>query len=136
MMLNPFPDLLVLGLLAPFILRVTLGLLFLMSGWRHATRERREGIASTLRVAWGSAGTFFIWYLAGIEILVGIALIFGFLTQIAALVGIIISAKMLFFRKRYPMIALQNVTHYVLVIAICVSLLLSGAGALAIDIPL
>ena len=120
MMLNPFPDLLVLGLLAPFILRVILGLLFLLSGWQHATRERREGIASTLRVAWGSTGTFFIWYLAGIEILVGIALIFGFLTQIAALIGIIISVKMLFFRKRYPMIVLHNVTHYVLVIAICV----------------
>jgi len=122
--------------MAPFVLRMALGVLFLIHGWQHLTRERRENIASGLRVAWGSVGTYFIWYLAGIEIIVGIAFIAGFLTQIAALIGIVIAIKMLVLKERYPMIVLQNVAYYVLIIVICVSLLLSGAGALAIDIPL
>lgn len=135
-MLNPFPDLLIFGLLAPLILRVALGIFFLAHGWQHMARERRESIASALRVSWGSLGTYFIWHLAGIEIIIGFAFLFGFLTQIAALIGIVIAIKLLLFRERYPMIALQSTTYYILVIAVCVSLLLSGAGALAIDIPL
>ena len=135
-MLNPFPDLLVLGLLAPFVLRLALGGFFLYSAWQHATHERREQIASQLRVAWGAVGTYFIWYLAFAEFVVAIMLFAGFLTQIAALFGIVIAVKLYLFRGRYPMIASQKGPHYLLVVAICISLLLSGAGAIAFDLPL
>ena len=135
-MLNPFPELLILGLLAPFILRVALGVLFLHAGWNHLSRERRAKAASKLRVAWGVLGTHFIWILGVVEVLVGLALLVGFFTQIAALVGVLIALKLLYLRKPHPVIASGSVECYILVIAICLSLLLSGAGALAIDIPL
>jgi len=135
-MLNPFPELLILGLLAPFILRLALGALFLRSAWQHATRERREQVASQLRVTWGATGAYFIWYLILAELVVGIMLLAGFLTQVAALIGIIVAVKLYLFRGRYPMIAPHYGSYYLLVIAVCISLLLSGAGAIAFDLPL
>ena len=135
-MLNPFPELLILGLLAPFLLRVALGALFLHAGWSHLSRENRAEAASKLRLEWGALGTYFIWIVGVAEVLAGLALLVGFLTQIAALVGVLIALKLLYIRKHYPVIASGSVEFYILVIAMCLSLLLSGAGALAIDIPL
>lgn len=66
----------------------------------------------------------------------GLALLIGFLTQVAALVGMCITLLLLYARKRYSVIAEESAACYVLIIAMCLSLLLSGAGAIAIDIPL
>lgn len=136
-MLNPFPELLVLSfILAPFMLRLALGGLFLYAGWQHLSREKRASAASALRVEWGALGTYFIWVLGIVEVLVGLGLLLGLLTQIAALVGGLIALKLLLFRKRYPVIASGSAQFYILAIAICLSLLISGAGGLAFDVPL
>ena len=135
-MLSVFPDLLFLDPLAPFFLRVTVGIIFLLMGYNHLTRERREGLASDLRLKWGATGTFFIWYLGIFEVITGLFLIIGFLTQIAAIVGGVITLKLLYGRKKYPKIAPQGSSFYIILFVICLSLLLTGAGAFAIDLPL
>jgi len=135
-MLTVFPGLLFLDPLAPFLLRVTVGIIFLFMGYNHLTRERREGIATDLRLKWGATGTFFIWYLGIFEIVVGLFLIAGFLTQIAAIVGGIIALKLLHGRKKYPKISPQSTSFYILLFVICLSFLVTGAGAFAIDLPL
>ena len=134
-MLNPFPDLLAYAILAPFMLRMVLGLAFLYAGYRNLTRERQEA-ASRFRVDWGPLGTFFIWKLGIAQLLVGLALIAGFLTQIAAIVGAVIGVYLFLFKSRYPMIAPRSKLYYVFVVVTSLSLLLTGAGAIAFDLPL
>lgn len=136
-MLNPFPDLLVLGLLAPFILRVALGVLFLASAWHHTKPDVRERLRRELAgFKLNVLGAQFPWYLAAAEAIIGGMLVVGFYTQIAALLGIVASVKFLFFKKRFPTLADHSPAYYMLVIAICASLMLSGAGAIAFDLPL
>jgi uncharacterized membrane protein YphA (DoxX/SURF4 family) len=135
-MLNPFPEILFLDPLAPFILRTAVGIIFLLIGYSHLTKERREGIASDLRLKWGATGTFFIWVIGIAEILSGLSLILGLLTQIGALVGGIISIKLLWLRKTYTKIAPHSSAFYTLLFIVCLSLLFTGAGAFAFDLPL
>ena len=71
-----------------------------------------------------------------IEIAVGTLLIVGFATQIAALLAAIMMGKALFFRSSYPEILRESRSFYLLALAVALSLLLMGAGALAFDIPL
>lgn len=135
-MLNPFPELLFLAVLGPFILRVTVGIFFLFRGYINLMREQREEMASTLRVDWGPLGTFFVWYLGILQVLVGLSFIFGYLVQIGAIIGFLIIIKLAYLKKKYPIIAPYSKALYLIVAAICVSLLVTGAGGLAFDLPL
>lgn len=134
-MLNIFPDLITYILFAPLLLRVVVGILFLSWGYHLFWREKYAETASTLRVDWGASGAFFIWYLAIAEVLLGLALIAGFFTQIAAIVGMIVSGKLYFLSVRYPVIAHAGKTAYLLIFVICLSLLFTGAGAFGVDMP-
>ncbi|MCH7529660.1 DoxX family membrane protein [Patescibacteria group bacterium] len=133
-MLNPFPDLLVLSLLAPFILRIVVGVILLKSGYARITSG---GTRSAIDIAnqWRASMFSPAWYLGAIEIIAGVFLIVGFLTQIAALVGGLIAIKAIA-RKGGLAGAVRTKAFYVLMLVICVSLLLTGAGALAFDLPL
>ncbi len=135
-MLNPFPDLLTYSLLAPFVLRVTLALILLSIAYMHLTKERLSGTASRLRTEMGGLGTYVIWYLGTIELIAGISLLVGFLTQIGAILGIIAGIELFFLRKRYTTITPHHKSFYVLIIVMSFSLLLTGAGAIAFDLPL
>jgi uncharacterized membrane protein YphA (DoxX/SURF4 family) len=132
-MLNPFPDLLVLGFFAPTLVRVAVAAVFIYAGISHWKQREAIGrmrfpiIGSGEWVAWGSI----LFHLG-----VGAALLFGYYTQIAALLGLIGSLKALAFRSHYPHVFIYNRATYVLLAAVCLSLMLSGAGALAFDLPL
>jgi len=138
-MLNPFPELLVLGFFAPLILRVSVGLLFLWMSYEHVYK-RREAI--TLSVQTNPPGPFFlksyfgpiapyiVWTIGVAELAIGAALIIGYLTQVASLLGIVLVLKKLYFKKHYSDIALLSVPTYLLLLAIFLSLLL------AFDLPL
>lgn len=145
-MLNPFPDILFLGAFyTPLILRATIGLVFLWAAYQHAFK-RRGAIQESLQTkpVYPSIVTPLIrpfaphlaLIIALVEAALGIAFIVGFLTQVAALFAIVILLKMLFFKKRFGPIAFESRTLYLVLIAIAISLFLSGAGAFALDIPL
>jgi uncharacterized membrane protein YphA (DoxX/SURF4 family) len=74
--------------------------------------------------------------LALIQIVGGLMLLIGFFTQIAALVFVIITSIELFIEKRDPILLRRGFVFYLLLFAISLSLLLTGAGFLAIDLPL
>ena len=84
-MLNPFPDLLTYSLLAPFIIRVVAGLVFVNLGALAFKNEKNSWRISlnTLRVPNPS---FAVKILGAIEIAGGVMLLFGFYTQVAALI--------------------------------------------------
>lgn len=135
-MLNPFPSLLTYGLLAPFILRVTLGFILINLGYLKLTKEkgRWEIIFKMLGVSRSrELGTTIIGL---IEIIGGLMLIVGFYTQIAALVFVILNGLEMFIEYREETLMKRDLVFYVLIFMIALSLLFSGAGFLAFDLPL
>jgi uncharacterized membrane protein YphA (DoxX/SURF4 family) len=74
--------------------------------------------------------------LALIDIVGGIMLLVGWYTQIAALAFVILFGIELYIEYKDKSILRRDLTFYLLVLAIAISLLLTGAGAYAFDIPL
>lgn len=134
-MLNPFPELLSLGLLAPLILRVVVGGIFLNTGYLKLTKEKQRWAVfmNTIRL---KPAKQFVTALGIIEIVAGIMLILGLYTQYACLVLIVLVAKEWFVEYREDVLVVRDIVFYTLVGAILVSLLFTGAGFLAFDLPL
>ena len=134
-MLNTFPDLLTYSFFAPTLLRVAVALVFAYLAWHHwsARRACTGEIASF--VSSSVAGGLCMVY-ALIEALVALGLIVGVYTQVAALVGAVITLKILVLKRSFHQTAPLSRTAYALVCVICISLLITGAGALALDLPL
>jgi uncharacterized membrane protein YphA (DoxX/SURF4 family) len=93
-----FPDLLTFALAAPLFLRVAVGVLFLISGWKHLSRER-DSLISLLRERYPALATFSAWYIGIVEILLGVFYVVGLFTQIVAILGAITALKMLYIKK-------------------------------------
>lgn len=119
-MLNPFPELLTYSTLAPFILRVVLGLIFLDLG-ALKFKNRKMGWMSVL---------------GALEIIGAVMLFLGFYTQIAALGFAILTGIELYIEWKDSQMLKGDLVFYLLLFAISLSLLLTGAGAYARDIPL
>ncbi|HRH25825.1 MAG TPA: hypothetical protein PLD99_02705 [Parcubacteria group bacterium] len=117
-MLNPFPDLLIYSMLAPFILRIVLGLVYLDLG--------------TLN--WKKSGNMKI--LGLVEIIGAAMLFFGIYTQYAAMLFILIGGISFYIEYKDASVLKRDIVFYLLVLAISISLLLTGAGAYAKDLPL
>lgn len=137
-MLNVFPEFLFLGLLAPFLIRVAVGILFFLIGYSYLFKMRNSMFEQTKTV--GKPFVLFLVWFGGIfEMLIGLFLIAGFLTQIVAIAGALIALNALIGKWKYINlngIAKYSKTFYFLVFIVCLSLLFSGAGAFAIDLPL
>lgn len=134
-MLNPFPELLTYALLAPFILRVVAGLIFIDLGVLLFKAEKTQWVASLSAVKIPNPKST-VKIFGGIEILGGISLILGFYTQIGALVLALFTFIELYIEYKDPAILKRNLVFYIMLFSITLSLLLSGAGSLAIDLPL
>lgn len=134
-MLNPFPDLLVYSTFGPLILRVVLGLIFLDLGVLKLKREKPQWTAS-LEALHLKPAKAIVTLIGIIEILGAIMLIIGLYTQVAALAFAIITALEFYIEYRDASLLKRNIVFYLLLLAISISLLLTGAGAYAKDIPL
>ncbi|MBI2618275.1 DoxX family membrane protein [Candidatus Kaiserbacteria bacterium] len=134
-MLSVFPSLLTFGIFAPLFLRLTAGIFFFYSGYRHFGEERME-LVRELSQKFSSAGKAIAVTLALVEMLLGLFLIAGFLTQVMALLGMIFTLKLLWFKNKYPLVAKHEKVVYALLFVIFLSLLFTGAGAPAVDLPL
>src|SRR3989344_4999136 len=134
-MLNPFPDLLMYSLFGPFILRVVIGLIFLDLGFLKFRSEKERWLASFETLGLHPADLFLPLY-ALLQIVGGLLLLAGLWTQVAALVFAIFSGIELYIEWQAREILKRDIVFYVLILAISMSLLLTGAGAYAIDIPL
>lgn len=134
-MLNPFPDLLTYSLLAPFILRVVVGFIFINLGVLAFKSEKERWLisCSTLRIPKPEVA---VKIFGAIEVISGIMLIIGFYTQVAALILAFLTFAEAYVEYKDPAILKRNFVFYIMLLAIVLSLLLSGAGAFAIDLPL
>lgn len=134
-MLNPFPSLLIYSMLAPFFLRIVAGFIFIDLGLLAWKTERSRWILSlkTLRIPKPEIA---VRVLGAIEIIGGLILLVGFYTQIAALVLTLLTLAEAYLEYKDPAILKRNIVFYVMLFVITLSLLFSGAGAYAFDLPL
>ncbi len=134
-MLNVFPDLLAFGLISPLILRVTLGVIFVDFGWKKLFRDRvaKGAFFEMLHL---TPGTSYAVAMGLLELVVGLLLIGGLLTQIAALITLLISATSYYLKGKYSESLKNTRLFYFLLVTISLSLLFSGAGFFAFDLPL
>lgn len=133
-MLNPFPSLLILGILAPFIIRVSLGATLLYIAVEHF--RSKKDIAEALSPLMGRSSSFAWVLLCGIEIVTGMLLVVGAWTQIASLVVVLLVLKTFLIKASLRRLSPLSRSAYVLMLMMALSLLLSGAGGFAFDLPL
>lgn len=136
-MLNPFPELLPLWRDAPALLRVAAALVFFYLA--YSSLMHKNAIAAA-RWPLGLRGAWIAWFAIVIELLIGGALLAGAYTQYAAIVAALTALKSLSYSRFWPelkplVFPLSNGTAFLL-LAISLSLLLTGAGTHAVDIPL
>lgn len=136
-MVNLFP-VLFLAILGNAFLRLFLGLIFVYLGFTHFGKHKAL-LISTITAqfpAFARIAPFIALKLALVELIIGAMIVVGAYTQVAALVGMILSLKMLIFRRRltYPLVPPSS--FWLLVFAACVSLFFTGAGAFAFDFPI
>ncbi len=134
-MLNPFPELLSLSFIAPLILRVVVGFIFINTGYLKITRERQRWTVFLNAIRLRPAKELSL-VLGLIEIVAGALLILGLYTQYVSLALIVLTAKEWWVEYKEDALAPRDIVFYTLIGAILVSLLLTGAGFLAFDLPL
>lgn len=133
-MLSLFPNLLSYQFFAITLIRLAAALAILYMSYRYAF-ERGE----IERASFWPVGHIPRWLtLVGscIVFIVGILLVIGLYTQAAAIAGMILALKDLVFVHKYPRIMPLSAGASALLFVMCLALLLSGAGAFAVDLPL
>ncbi len=137
-MLNIFPDLLFLQLLAPFMLRIAVGVMFVWIGYSYLFKDRVAVIAQ-ISSKWPKIAKFSVLFGGTLEVITGIFLIVGLYTQAAAIAGALIAVDALFgkfFYKELDKALKYSKVFYILILIVSLSLIVSGAGAFAFDLPL
>lgn len=134
-MLSIFPGLLPYGLLSATIIRITVGLVILLFG-TLTLFYHREKISKKLLSRGYPLANFIPWPVGIVQILTGGFLIIGFLTQASAIVVAYLFIDLMLIDTGKEKIFKQGNLFYVAMILISLSLLFSGAGAFAVDLPL
>mgnify|MGYP001616535134 CR=1 FL=1 len=112
-----FPELFNFSFIAPFVLRIALGVPLIKNGFGKAIAKEK----TPQRI------------MGGIVFLSGILLLIGLFTQAAAMaVSLIIVINSIVLRGRHP----RSWTERLVKLAIAVSLILTGPGLFAFDLPL
>ena len=131
-MINLFPQFFVFSLLAPFILRIVLGLILIYHGYPKLFKAF-QGTVSYFESVGIKPAKFWVIVVGLVEFLGGIFILIGFLTQLAA---ILVSLEFLFIvfglkiKKGF-----KELEFDLAILAIALSLIFLGAGAFAVDIP-
>lgn len=119
-MLSLFPSLFTYELVAPLLLRLTLGAILIF--WSYGKlKERRSVRANTISI---------------IEGIAGILLVIGLFTQLAALAAAIILIVYLFKKFKAKSLFTDGVNYYFVLLIISLSVLVLGPGIFAFDLPL
>lgn len=119
-MLSIFPSLLSYQMLAPLLIRLTLGIIFLF--WTYKTLRSRPNTNKKI--------------IAVIEGLSGLLLVIGLWTQIAALIIAIDLLIRLYGKYQNKSLFSDGINYYFILLILAISLLFTGAGFVAIDWPL
>lgn len=134
-MLNTFPELLNYAILSPTLLRLVLAFTLITIGL-DTIRNKRALFMAYFSSRDYPMANFLPWKFGIAEIILGIFFIFGFFTQVAALIAIYILFALFYIENRAEKILPHTSTFYLVMIVIAISLLFTGAGAFAVDLPL
>lgn len=135
MILNTFPELLTYSALSPFILRVIIGFIIINLGFLKLGKENKDWQKLFETISFYPA-KYFVKFLASIEIIGGLMLLSGAYTQIVAMIFSIVFFCEAILEYREESLENRNLPFYILIFAISLSLIFSGAGAFAFDLPL
>jgi uncharacterized membrane protein YphA (DoxX/SURF4 family) len=134
-MLNPFPELLYYSMLAPFILRVVAGFIFIDLGILAFKTERTRWIVSLTAIRIPNP-KLAVKILGLVQLVCGFMFIIGYYTQIAGIILAILTFAEAFIEYKEPAMLKRNIVFYIMLFAITLSLVFSGAGSFAFDLPL
>lgn len=124
-MLSIFPSLLTYEQISPFLIRLSLGAVFLFWAYRSLRANKSSNDTSLNKKI-----------IQIIEGLLGIMLIIGLWTQLVALIVLIDLIVRLIDRIRGKAFLTDGVNYYLLLLIMAISLLVTGAGFFAFDMPL
>ncbi len=132
-MISLFPQLFSYDFFAPTILRIMLGIIFIIYGFG---KFMKPGMAEKIFFTAGIRPVkLWVKVIATLELISGLLLIIGFLTQLAAiLTSLILIGAIL--KVRIKMGFMRGYDFELLLLVVSLSLLLLGPGAFAIDFPL
>jgi uncharacterized membrane protein YphA (DoxX/SURF4 family) len=135
MILNTFPSLLTFGILSPFILRVVLGVIIINLGFLKLGKEQVawQELFETINI---HPAKFFVKTIAYIELIGGIMLLAGAYIQLVSIIFAVLFFCEAVLEYREPVLERRNLTFYILMFTISLSLIFLGAGAFAFDLPL
>jgi uncharacterized membrane protein YphA (DoxX/SURF4 family) len=122
-MLAIFPSLLTYQQAAPFIIRVVLGVTLAWFGYRKIIKKGDSSGSNSM-----SYGV--------VEVFLGLLLVIGLYTQLAAALNAIILVIKLGFKAKEGKLMNDGVNYYIILLAMAISLLFTGAGFWAFDKPL
>jgi putative oxidoreductase len=114
-----------------FILRLILGLLMIVHGWPKI--KNLKGTAEWMSSQGFKPGIFWATVVALVEFIGGIFLIFGFLTQIVALLLTIQFLVIVLWRIKKHEGLIGEFELDLIILGASIVLLLNGAGALSLD---
>ncbi len=117
-MFSFFPPLLAFSGFAALLLRVTLGVIFFLWG-----REKYRSVDGNKSYAI-------------LEMLIGILLAIGYMTQFAAFIALLILGKRLIGKIKHKALFTNGINYYFILFIISLSLIFTGAGYIAFDLPL
>ncbi|HVM73416.1 MAG TPA: hypothetical protein VMU13_00865 [Candidatus Paceibacterota bacterium] len=133
-MLSLIPQILWLAPLSSTILRLGAGLTLIYVGYVVMVR-RGEYINLQLPII-GHPARWMLWVSGIVVTIDGFAILLGYGTQVAAIVGMVIALKHIVLPKRYESLRPLPRSTYALLFLMCAALLLTGAGPFGLDLPL
>ncbi|OGY59425.1 MAG: hypothetical protein A3H02_02845 [Candidatus Niyogibacteria bacterium RIFCSPLOWO2_12_FULL_41_13] len=129
---NLFPQFFVFSLLAPFVLRIALALILIYHGYPKLFKNF-QATASYFEALKIKPAKFWVIIVGLVEFLGGIFLLFGFLTQ---LVAILVGIQFLFiiFGLKISK-GFKELEFDLAILAMALALIFLGAGAFGVDLP-
>ena len=137
-MLTTFPTLLMYSFYVPTALRVMLAVFFAWMAISHFTHKKAVGDEIDNKVRWVSheMAVWLVGLVILFELAIALFLFVGAFTQIAAILAALAFAKMAWLRKSMPHYAPLPSSTFIVLAIVALSVLITGAGGFAFDLPL
>jgi uncharacterized membrane protein YphA (DoxX/SURF4 family) len=123
-----------LALFGYAILRIVVGWVWCQFAIRHY--QERATIMSTLRIPLFPWPQLALMMIVTVELLIGLLFLLGLFTQVAAALGAIWCLKLLILRFAFTHNSFPDRITTILLLAISISLFITGAGVFAFDLPI
>jgi len=134
-MLSIFPELFALEFIGVTLVRLTVGVVLLYIGLM-TTGIKKTAYSNSMKVKNYPLYNFIPIIFGIVEIITGVFLIAGFLTQLMTIIGIYIFVNLIFIEKHVGRVFDYSNLFYFVMILISISVLFLGPGIFSFDLPL